>query len=143
MGICDSSADLVNPTSQKFFYDLSQTQTEKIKLKVLISQINSKSKYNIKLYNIIGNKNYPLNEHSECSISGNKKEAKLDSPILIQYFFEKEQPLLIEILKTGSDKTKKYEIKTTLGCIMGSRYNTFEKNISPSVNEIIIIKVKN
>ena len=151
MGICDSSAEIVNPTSQKFFSDLSHTQTinsnnnslsEKVKLKVLISQINTKSKYDIKLYNRIGNKNYSLNEISECSISGNKKEAKLESPILIQYFFEKEQPLLIEIIKTSNGKIKKYEINTTLGCIMGSRHNTFEKNISPSTNEIIIIKVE-
>ena len=146
MGICDSSAEIVNPTSQKFFSDLSHTQTinsnnnslsEKIKLKVLISQINTKSKYDIKLYHRIGYKNYPLNEISECSISGNKKEAKLDSPILIQYFFEKEQPLLIEINRK-EEKEKIDKIKTTLGNVMVA----FEKKISSFDDEILIIKAE-
>ena len=106
MGVCDSPHTvLINPKSQKFFSDLSHTQTintnnndlsEKIKLNVLINQINTKYKYNIKLYNIIGNKNYPLNELSQCSTSDNLT-VQLDSPILIRYYFEKEQPLLIEI----------------------------------------------
>jgi hypothetical protein len=55
MGICNK--ELINPESKKFFNDLSNSQainqnnnflSEKIKLKVLISQINSNCKYNIK-----------------------------------------------------------------------------------------------
>ena len=150
MGICGDTRDTnrINSKSQKFFSDLIHTQSitgnndslsEKIQLKVFINQINNKYKYYVKLYNIIGNQNYPLNEHSQCSSSGNLS-ANLDEPIFIKYFFEKEQPLLIEILKTENSNTNKYEIKTTLGCIMGSRYNTFQKNISPSEKEIIAIK---
>ena len=147
MGVLCYSTDYENHKSQKFFSDLTHIQTinnnndlsEKIKLIVLINQANNSCTYDIKLYNIIGGKNHPLNEHSQCSISGNSS-AKLNSPILIRYFFEKEQPLLIEILKTENGNTKKYEIRTTLGCIMGSRKNTFQKNISPSENEIIIIQ---
>ena len=149
MGLCDSPPTvIVNPKSQKFFSDLSHTQTintnnndlsEKIKLNVLINQINTKYKYNIKLYNIIGNKNYPLNEFSQCSASDNLT-VQLDSPILIQYYFEKEQPLLIEVLTNKNGIVQKYDIRTTLGCIMGSRHNTFQRNISPSNKEILIIK---
>ena len=56
MGVSDYS-DFAKQKSQKFFTDLSNIQTinsnnndlsEKIKLKVLLSQINTKSKYNIK-----------------------------------------------------------------------------------------------
>ena len=146
MGICNK--ELINPESKKFFNDLSNSQainqnnnflSEKIKLKVLISQITSNCKYNIKLYNKIGNKNYTLNEQSQCSISENATVI-LNSPILIQYYFEKEQILIIEILKSEHGNTKKYELKTTLGCIMGSRNAIFQKRISPSSNEIIIIQ---
>ena len=143
MGVSDYS-DFANQKSQKFFTDLSNIQTinsnnNDLSEKILLSQINSKSKYNIKLYNIIGNQKYPLNEHSQCSIS-EKLTVKLDSPIIIRYYFEKEQPLLIEILKTENGKISKYEIKTMLGCIMGARYNTFQKNISPYEKEKIIIQ---
>ena len=152
MGICDSNSTksqnyLVNPKSQKFFSDLVHSQTltpnnnslsEKVKLKILINQIKNNCQYNIKLYNVIGNKNYIINEKSQCSKK--KLTAELVSPILIRYYFEKQQPLLIEILKTENSYTKQYQIKTTLGCIMGSRNNTFKKNISSKENEIITIK---
>lgn len=58
----------------------------------------------------------------------------------MQYYFEKEQALLIEILKIDNGNIKKYEIYTTLGCIMGNINNNFQKKISPSEKEIIIIK---
>ena len=60
---------LVNPIGQKFFLLNPHNLSEKIKLEVLISQINRNCLYNIKLYNKIGNKNYPLNEVDQCSIS--------------------------------------------------------------------------
>ena len=59
MGTCESSIKLVNPTSLKFFSDLSNKPTinsnnnnlsEKVKLNVLINNISIKCKYNIKLY---------------------------------------------------------------------------------------------
>ena len=149
MGMCEAtSPHLVNPRSQKFFSDLSHKQTinsnnndisEKIKLKVFINHININCKYDIKLYNIIGNQNYPLNDISKCSIIGNSK-AILKTPILIRFYFEKEQPLLIEIIKTKNYTIQKYNIKTTLGCIMGSRHNTFQRKFSSSTNETIIIQ---
>ena len=152
MGVCDNVEKIyVNPRSQKFFSDLSEKQTisspdnnslsEKIQLKVLIDQINNNCQYNIKLYNIIGNQNYPLNEHGQCIISGNST-ATLNSQILIKYYFEKEQPLLIQILKTENGIPKNYEMITSLGCIMGSRHNTYQKNISTSEKEIIIIQAE-
>ena len=154
MGICDSKPptkslnNFVNQKSQKFFSDLVHQQTlisndnslsEKIKLKIFINQIKNNSQYNIELYNIIGNKNYTINEESQCSILSNSA-AELVSPILVRYYFEKQQPLLIKIIKTENSDTKQYQIKTTLGCIMGSRKNTFQKKISLNENEILTIK---
>ena len=145
MGIdcCPEKEKNKNPNSKCIFnvdnwhIDLS----EKIKLQVLIKNINTLCKYQIKMYNTLGNKNYSLNEHSQCSILNNSI-AKLDSPIIFRYYFEKKQPLLIEIYQTKEGKTNKYDINTTLGCIMGSRNNIFQQNISSTKNEILIIQVE-
>ena len=146
MGTTEDYTDLLNEKSQKFFIDYSQTQiiednrnndlSEKIKLNVFISQANNKYNYQIHSFSIDYNQKYPLNENSNCSFF-DKTEVKLDSPIIIKYYFEKEQKLLIELIKTEKDISQKYEIKTTLGCIMGSRNNTFKKQISSAENEII------
>ena len=103
MGICDGRSKkekiLVNPKGEKFFNVLSDrpipNQNNKdvkkiIKLEVSINQINRNCQYNIKLYNKIGNKNYLLNEVDKCSIL-DYLTAKLNSPILIEYCFEKQQ----------------------------------------------------
>ena len=42
----------------------------------------------------------------------------------------------------NSDYSDKFEIKTTLGCIMGSRKNKLEKKISPIENEILILQAE-
>ena len=149
MGICSETV-LVNPKSQKFFKDFSSIQdtniitkdfSEKIKLQIAINNINSNCNYQIRMYNIIGNKNYSLNEIGQCSIINNSV-AKLNTPIIIRYYFEKQQPLLIEIFKTGFGNTNKYDMNINLGNIMGSRNNTFQKNISSKTNEIILIQAE-
>ena len=143
---------LENPKSVTFFNDLLSNDIhilmtnnnrgyENIKLEVSINQINPNCRYNIKLYNKINYEKYPLNKVDQCSISDNLT-AKLDSPILIPYYFGQIQHLLIEILKTKNGKIKKYEINTTLGCIMGNINNNFQNKISPSKKEIIIIQGK-
>ena len=66
----------------------------------------------------------------------------MNFPIIIRYYFEKEQPLIVEIERMNSDYSDKFEIKTTLGCIMGSRKNKLEKKISPTENEILILQAE-
>ena len=147
-----SSSQIVNQKSEKFFSDLSNvvsTHTlnddinelsEKIKLKVLISQIENGCSYEIKLYNINYKEKLPLNESGACSFQDDTTIV-LDTPILIRYFFEKEQPLLVEIKKTNSGISKKYEFQTTLGCIMGSRKTTLQKKSSAG-NDILILQAE-
>ena len=147
-----SSSQIVNQKSEKFFSDLSNvvsTHTlnddinelsEKIKLKVLISQIENGCSYEIKLYNINYKEKLPLNESGACSFQDDTTIV-LDTPILIRYFFEKEQPLLVEIKKTNSGISKKYEFQTTLGCIMGSRKTTLQKKSSTG-NDILILQAE-
>ena len=149
MGTSDYSGFL-SQKSQKFYSDISKSQTmkeekfddlfEKIQLKASINKINNNCIYHIQFFSLINNERMKLNEHSECSILNNDT-VNLNSSIIIKYYFEKEQNLLIEILKIENGISKKYEIRTTLGCIMGSRKNTFQKNISTSEPEMIV-KVK-
>ena len=148
--LCDRPIELVNPKSQIFYADVINDQainqkqndfSEKIKLQILINNINSRSNYQVKVSNPIGNKNYLLNEYSQCS-NVNNSMAKLDAPIILRYYFEKQQPLLIEIFKNGFGNTNKYDMNINLGNIMGSRNNTFQKNISSNTNEIILIQAE-
>ena len=149
MGECCEPV-LVNPISRKFFNDYTNTEdiqkqkhlSEKIKLQILVNNINSNCKYKIKVYNTIGNKNYSLNEFGgNCSIFNNSV-AKLDSPIIISYFFEKQQQLLFEIFIIENGITKKYDINIFLGRIMGSRNNTFQSKVSSNINEIIVVQAE-
>ena len=148
--LCDRPIELVNPKSQIFYADVINDQainqkqndfSEKIKLQILINNINSRSNYQVKVSNPIGNKNYLLNKYNQCS-NVNNSMAKLDAPIILRYYFEKQQHLLIEVLKTEGGRTNKYDISTSLGSIMGSRNNTFQKNISSNTNEIIIVQAE-
>ena len=58
---------------------------------------------------------------------------------MIQYYIEKEQPLMVIINKMGGTNPRTFEIITTLGCVMGSRKNTLIKNIPDSHGEILNI----
>ena len=116
-----------------------ESLAEKILLKVSINKIKLGCSYKIKLFNINEKQKNPLNELDNCSLQDNSKVV-LNSPIIIENYFEKEQPLLIEIIKIERGNTMKYEIKTTLGCVMGSRNNTFERTISSTDYEILTLQ---
>ncbi len=147
---CSASPEVTNQKSQKFYSYFSNAVStdslndndlsEKIQLNVLITQINKECTYEIKLYKVISEKKYPLNEIGTCSLK-DENTLVLDTPIIMRYYFEKEQPLLVEIYKTESGIKKKYEFDTTLGCIMGSRKNTLEKKSSSGI-DILILKAE-
>ena len=150
MGISDLYSNSLRQKGQIFFTDISSNQTidfnqcnlsEKIKLNVSINQAKKHCTYQINIFEIIGNQKYPLNKSSNCSFL-DKTEAKLDLPIIIKYFFEMEQKLLIEVIRTENRIPLKFEIQATLGSIMGSRKNTLKKQISSSENEIIIFQAE-
>ena len=146
-------SNLLSQKSKKFFTDLSNNNpsqiiyynykdlSEKIQLKVSIKQIKKECIYKIRLFNIINNEKKPLNEIVDCSPQDDE-EVILNTPIITWFFFEKEQPLFIEISKESPELSKNSEIKTTMGCIMGSRKNTWEKEIFPSESEKLIIQAE-
>ena len=137
--------------SQKYFSDLTrvnctQNQTgnvddlnEKIALRVSLSNIHKDSGYSIQLFNTVGGMNSPLCEPENLE-KDNHGNAILKTSILIQYYFEKEQPLLVNVVRSKEGSVPdNYNITTTLGCIMGSRKNTLIKAIPQGKGENLVI----
>ena len=146
-------SDLLKQKSTKFFTDTSNDNhpepnneqltdiSEKIQLNISINQIKKRCSYKVLFFNIVNNEKKILNEIGNC-IPADDVTTHLNFPIIIRYYFEKEQPLIVEIERMNSDYSDKFEIKTTLGCIMGSRKNKLEKKISPTENEILILQAE-
>ena len=138
--------------AEKYFTDLTapngglqgaqagaESLSEKIALRVSISNIQKEYGYNIQLINNMGGGNVPLgpSENLEKDILGN---ANLKTSLIIQYFFEREQPLLVNIVKSKEGlPPENFNIQTTVGCIMGSRKNTLIKPISQGTGENLVI----
>ena len=150
----DDYSNVLYQRSQKFYSELNRLDTkqtiddnskslsEKVYLKVYLTQVRNDCTYNIRLFNINNGQKYPLNEISDCKYQ-DKTTVILNSRVIIRYFFEKNQPLLIGITRKKSNSLENREINTTLGCIMGSRKNTLQKNVSFSRgNEILIIQAE-
>ena len=135
--------------SQKFFSELNRVNctqnqegnpndlNEKIALKSSITNIEKGASYTIQLFSVFGQSNTPLNEPQSCLIDEITNTAVLTTSILMQYYFEKEQPLLVVINKIGGTNPRSFEIRTTLGCVMGSRKNTLIKNIPEANGEVL------
>ena len=153
MGTSDYSG-FQTQKSKKFYTDLSGINSnqdnkekivsiliEKIQLKVSIKNIKIGCEYQINLYNINRTQKNPLNEINNCILQDNRVVV-LNTPILIDYYFEKEQYLLIEIIRIEKNIPEEFKVETTLGCIMGSRKNSFSTNISSSENEILILEAE-
>ena len=150
----DDYSDVLNQRSQKFYSELNRLDTkqtindnvnslsEKIYLKVYLTRIKKDYSYNIRLFTINNGQTYPLNEVSDCINQSNNSVA-LNSRVIMRYFFEKNQPLSVEITRKKSNSTQTDQLHTTLGCIMGSRKNILQKNVSYSFgNEIVIIQAE-
>ena len=144
--------DEIKKTKRKMFFtdaSVPQSQTgnvedlsEKIALRISLSNIQKDSGYNIQLFSILNGVNNPLCQ-SENLEKDEKSKAFLNKRILIQYYFEREQPLLVNIVcsKEGLPPTN-YNVQTTLGCIMGSRSNTLNKPIPEGKGERLIISAE-
>lgn len=139
--------------SQKYYSDLTRVNctqnasgnvddlNEKVSLKLSVAHIEQGCRYQIQLFNMFGQTKSPISEPEICT-EYEGDVALCQKALLIQYYFEKEQPLLIEIQKIIPDAIPAvYAVSTTLGCIMGSRKNTLERNI-PGLAESIVVKAE-
>ena len=152
MGSSSSKNEIpVKKIGQKFYIDVSQLQSQKIndvddniseniQLKVSISPIEKDCVYNVKLFKISNDQiTTPLNELTDCTIE-NDTTATLNTPIILKYIFEVEQPLSLDILVIKKDISLNYQVKTTLGRIMGGRKNTCQIPLSDTGKEILTLK---
>ena len=148
------SEEIKKQKAEKYFSDLTASNglqgaqggadslSEKIALRVSISNIQKDSGYNIQLINNMGGGNIPLgpSENLEKDKLGN---AHLKTSLIIQYYFEREQPLLVNIVKSKEGlPPDNWNIQTTVGCIMGSRKNTLIKPIPQGAGENLIISAE-
>ena len=148
-----NSEEIKEEKSQIFFSDLTSNSNntqiipntaenlrEKVSLRISLINIQKEYNYSLQIFSkndqadlIALNSNQNLEKTSSI-------EAILKTSIIINYFFEREQKLLIEITKyTDDGKSQKFNIDTTLGCIMGSRKNTLNLQIPHSTGEKLII----
>ena len=145
------SEEIKKQRAEKYFTDLTASNglqgaqggadslSEKIALRVSISNIQKDSGYNIQLINNMGGGNAPLgpSENLEKDQLGN---AHLKTSLIIQYYFEREQPLLVNVVKSKEGlPPENWNIQTTVGCIMGSRKNALIKPIPQGAGENLVI----
>ena len=141
--------------AEKYFSDLTASNNglqgaqggadslcEKITLRVSISNIQKDFGYNIQLINNMGGGSIPLGP-SENLEKDNLGNAILKTSLIIQYYFEREQPLLVNIVKSKEGlPPDNWNVQTTVGCIMGSRKNTLVKPIPQGAGENLVISAE-
>ena len=148
--------EIRNEKSEKYFLDLSlnsnnlqdlqnnaENLNEKVSLRITLTNIQNNYNYSFQIFSVNGPSNLlPLNS-KETLEKKSPTEAILKTAIIINYYFEREQKLLIDVDKFSEDGiSQKFCIKTTLGRVMGSRKNTLNQQIPQSAGEILIISAE-
>ncbi len=132
-------SDVSNISSSQSNSGNAQDLSEKVALRISLSNVIKNAGYSIQLFNGVGQMSTPLSQSQnlEKDKLGN---AVLKTAILVQYYFEREQPLLVNVVCSREGFAPvNYNIQTTLGCIMGSRKNTLNKPIPDGKGENLII----
>ena len=134
--------DLSNLNGPQGAQGSADSLSEKIALRVSLSNIQKEYGYNIQLINNMGGGNVPLGP-SENLEKDNLGNAILKTSLLIQYYFEREQPLLVNIVKSKEGlPPENWNVQTTVGCIMGSRKNTLIKPVPQGQGENLVISAE-
>ena len=137
----------------KYYSDLRSVKTstsnfdhdklkEQVKLTITINNCNPNTKYQFSASILMGNQKYKL-LNSNTQNPNEKGGLTFDHTLVMEYFFEKEQMIVFDLYFISGDNnanTLTFEVKTSLGAIVGSRKSTLTKKISEMVNEIMSIK---
>ena len=110
---------------------LDENLKMKVELLVKIQNANQE-KYSLTVLESKNNDFVPFRKEEQTSSTG---EVVYEGKLIMDYFFEKEQPLIIQINNQG----KLFEVKTTLGTIVGSRNGIYKKKIDPNREEELTI----
>lgn len=132
---------ILGKPSIKFYKDLKQSNTIKvegdglkkqIKMKVRIEKGEDEAMYSINIYADQQNRVNLLSTSQQRANSSGIID--FQEFLLMEYYFEKEQSLFIQINKNGYLLES---FKTTVGTVFGSRNNTHSKQLNSS--ELIVI----
>lgn len=114
----------------------SSTQADdRLKIKVELQckiQNANQEQYSLSVLESKNNDFVPFSKEDQSSTTG---EVIYEKKLIMDYFFEKEQALIIQINHQG----KLYEVKTTLGTIVGSRNGIYKKKINSEREEELVI----
>ena len=108
------------------FSNFSESEREKVKLTLSLKNIQDSSQYEVSL--LIYSDKQRLNFRNVStteSASAKNNEITFNQLLIMEYYFEKEQPLGFQI-KGSFNET----VQTTLGSIMGSRGQKLKKTLS-------------
>ena len=129
----------------QFYKDLTNAKTmvnmpdselrEKISLIVTIKNCEG-SEYSFKAFDVTTQPSKLL-DTSEVSRPNDQNEVSFQKTFIMEYFFEKDQQILLSIFKNKSGEQIKMDFKSSIGSIVGSRQNTLTKSINNSDPEII------
>ena len=131
----------------KFYKDLTKAKTmlnvpnkalrESIKLVVSIENCDH-TEYEFKAFDSSINPPRLLGS-SEKTKPDDLKIVHFQTSFIMEYYFEKEQPVLIKIFKKKGGDLETIEMKTSIGSIVGSRNNTLNKKIDNIHEEVLVI----
>jgi hypothetical protein len=134
---------IMEHASKHFFKDYSNTNNfalnagelqSRVKLTIQLTNANGTS-YSYKAFDLSKQANNLLVQSDDNPARAGV--VKFNTVVLMEYFFEREQPLMIEVLKNKSIKST---FKVTLGSIVGSRKNTLSKKLADNMDETIVIQ---
>ena len=128
--------------SQRFFKDLTAANTVvegtaaaklqyKLSLRFKLTNAGN-AQYSFKVYDKF--KNVLIDSLNESADGG---ELSFKTQLLMDYFFEQEQSIIIEINKHKGSHRSTTQIPTTLGCIVGSCKNTLVKKLDDGFIETL------
>ena len=131
----------------QFYKDLTNAKTmvnmpdselrEKISLIVTITNCEG-SEYSFKAFDVTTQPSKLL-DTSEVSRPNGENVVIFQKTFIMEYFFEKDQQILLSIFKNKSGEQIKMDFKSSIGSIVGSRQNTLTKKINSSDPENISI----
>ena len=115
----------------------------KISLIVSIEECEG-SKYSCKTFDVTTQTPKLINTPEEA-MPDDKGVVRFQKTLIMEYYFEKDQQIVISIDKTKDGSTQTLEFRTSVGNIVGSRQNTMSKrinNIDPEKLSITVIEQK-
>ena len=135
-------SDLRNVKTSASNIDENDNLKEQVNLTIIINDCNPNNKYKYYASTIISNQKCKLLE-SNIQNPNIKGELTFEQTLVMEYYFEKEQIISFDFYIISGDNSQNpisFEIKTSLGAIIGSRKSTYTKKLSENVNEVISIK---